>query len=319
MELTAIRGLNNLGNSCFMNSALQCLTQIKPLVKLVMDERSKDHEHKIFNLFREHLQAYYQDGKGGHAISPRPLFSNLKRINFRMTPGRQHDAHEFALGILSGVEDYFAKDKRTKQFEQVFGGKLASQITCFNCKHVSTSFESMVSLSLVASAHKDINKARSVEEALKDFFKPDALRGENRYRCEKCKVKVEAKKQYHIHKGSGRSARPQPRPAAPQALQLPGEENMQRHPVRIHALAGPLRARGARNAQRVRAGRRGRAHRRLALRGPLHRLRALGLPLVLRRRRSPVQRLLSPSRGLPQSAERRSLHALLQPQEEAQD
>ncbi len=201
MELTAIRGLNNLGNSCFMNSALQCLSQLKPLARLVMDELTKEHE-QIFNLFREHLQAYYQDSRSSHALSPRPLFSNLKRINLRMTPGRQHDAHEFALGILGSVEEHFSKDKRAKVFELVFGGRLASQITCLSCRHVSTSFESMVSLSLVRDAHQDINKARTVEDALREFFKPDALRGENRYRCEKCKAKVEARKQYRIHTGS---------------------------------------------------------------------------------------------------------------------
>ena len=121
-----------------------------------------------------------------------------------MAPGRQHDAHEFALGILGSVEAHFAQEKRAKLFEQVFGGRLASQLTCLSCKHVSTSFESMVSLSLVRAAHQDINKARTVEEALADFFRPEALRGENRYRCEHCKGKVEARKQYRVHTGTPR-------------------------------------------------------------------------------------------------------------------
>lgn len=39
-----------------------------------------------------------------------------------------------------------------------------------------------------------------MESALDIFFKPDYLKGENRYRCEKCRTKVEAKKQYKITK-----------------------------------------------------------------------------------------------------------------------
>jgi hypothetical protein len=50
----------------------------------------------------------------------------------------------------------------------------------------------MVSLSL------DINKARSLDEALREYFKPEFLKNANRYRCEKCKTKVDAKKQYRI-------------------------------------------------------------------------------------------------------------------------
>jgi ubiquitin carboxyl-terminal hydrolase 36/42 len=40
----------------------------------------------------------------------------------------------------------------------------------------------------------------SVETALEVFFKPDYLKGENKYRCEKCRTKVDAKKQYKITK-----------------------------------------------------------------------------------------------------------------------
>jgi uncharacterized UBP type Zn finger protein len=101
----------------------------------------------IYSLFREHLRAYY--GKGNDALASNSLFRNLKKVNSRMTPGRQHDAHEFALGILGPLEDHYKKVKKLDSFERVFGGKLVSQITCLTCKHVSSSYESMISLSLV--------------------------------------------------------------------------------------------------------------------------------------------------------------------------
>lgn len=193
-----MRGLRNLGNSCFMNSALQCLTHIKPLAKLLLTEGAAGEKdgNLIASMFREHLAAYY--GKGTDALSSNSLFRNLKKVNSRMTPGRQHDAHEFALGILGPLEDHFKKVKKLDLFEKVFGGKLVSQITCLSCKHISNSYESMISLSLVLPFYKDINKARSLDEALKEFFKPEYLKNENRYRCEKCRTKVDAKKQYRI-------------------------------------------------------------------------------------------------------------------------
>lgn len=84
-------------------------------------------------------------------MSSKELFRFMRKIHYQMTPGRQHDAHEFALGILGFVESHFRKVKKLKELESVFGGRLVSEITCSNCKHVSSSFESMLSLSLVLS------------------------------------------------------------------------------------------------------------------------------------------------------------------------
>ena len=152
MDLTTVRGLRNLGNSCFMNSALQCLTHIKPLSRLLLTD-TKDSEVDgsfILSMYRDHLRAYY--GKGNEPLASNTLFRNLKKVSSRMAPGRQHDAHEFALGILGPLEDHFKKVKRIDAFENVFGGKLVSQITCLTCKHVSSSYETMISLCLVVSS-----------------------------------------------------------------------------------------------------------------------------------------------------------------------
>lgn len=131
-----------------MNSAMQCLTHIKPLANLLInDEKDEREGGPIYSMFKDHLRSYY--AKGTEPLASNALFRNLKKVNSRMTPGRQHDAHEYALGILGPLEDHFKKVKKMEAFERVFGGKIVSQITCLTCKHISNSYESMVSLSLV--------------------------------------------------------------------------------------------------------------------------------------------------------------------------
>lgn len=140
-----------------MNSALQCLTHVKTLAKLMIEEGQPKQDQMIYHMFRDHIRGYYSKQYGNRSMSSSQLFRNLKKISVRMQPGRQHDAHEFALGLLSFVEEYFKKEKKMKEFDKVFGGKLVSEVTCSNCKHVSSSYESMLSISLVAwesSGHK---------------------------------------------------------------------------------------------------------------------------------------------------------------------
>merc|ERR1719318_1391780 len=61
------------------------------------------------------------------------------------------------------------------------------------CKHVSTTFQHFMDLLL------DIRQADNIDTALAGYFKRESLgQGENMYRCEKCKQKVPATKQYKI-------------------------------------------------------------------------------------------------------------------------
>lgn len=153
MEKHCIKGLHNLGNSCFMNSALQCLTAIAPLNSLILstpDVQPNTNDKFVFGLYKEYLQNYTRGESSHGSMSPTTLFRHMKRINQRLSPGRQHDAHEYSLSMLGHLEDLYKKAKKLAAFETVFGGKLVSQIVCSKCQHASNSFEDMTSISVVA-------------------------------------------------------------------------------------------------------------------------------------------------------------------------
>ncbi len=64
--------------------------------------------------------------------------------------------------------------------EDVFGGSIASQVTCLTCKNISTVFDPILDLSL------DIKNCNSIEQALYRFTDKELLHKNNQYKCEKC-------------------------------------------------------------------------------------------------------------------------------------
>lgn len=157
MNYAAVRGLSNLGNSCFMNSALQCLLHITELSKLLLTDKTglqikpDEKNAKACDMTRKYvgvLNEYFKAGASG-AVRPTELFRSMRTINSMMRPGSQHDAHEYFLGLLGLVESYLKFTRKTPEFERIFGGQLVSEVMCLTCNHPSRSTESMVSLSLV--------------------------------------------------------------------------------------------------------------------------------------------------------------------------
>ena len=95
------------------------------------------------------------------------------------------------LNTIPGSKQLDTVSKETTPFNQIFGGYIRQEVTCIRCKHVSTTFQHFMDILV------EIQHANSIEEALAHFFKQKRLGhpGDEAslYKCEKCKVKVQAK------------------------------------------------------------------------------------------------------------------------------
>ncbi|OIW14693.1 hypothetical protein TanjilG_33035 [Lupinus angustifolius] len=117
-----VRGMLNLGNTCFFNSIMQIL--------LAMDNL----RHNFLNL-----------------EAPSPQFRGYQ----------QHDSHEFLRCLLDGLstEELAARkhnvtNSNNTLVHALFGGQISSTVCCTHCGHFSTVYEPFLDLSLPVPTKK---------------------------------------------------------------------------------------------------------------------------------------------------------------------
>ncbi|GAV83112.1 UCH domain-containing protein [Cephalotus follicularis] len=199
-------GLENLGNTCFLNSVLQCLTYTEPLVAYLQSGKHKNSCHVAgfcaLCAIQTHVSRALQST--GRSLAPKDLVSNLRCISRNFRNARQEDAHEYMVNLLesmhkcclpSGVPSESPSAYEKSLVHNIFGGRLRSQVKCMQCSYCSNKFDPFLDLSL------EIFKADSLHKALLNFTAKELLDGgEKQYQCQRCKQKVRALKQLTVYK-----------------------------------------------------------------------------------------------------------------------
>ncbi|KAG0584355.1 hypothetical protein KC19_3G205100 [Ceratodon purpureus] len=198
-------GLSNLGNTCFLNSVLQCLTYTPPLAGYLDSGQHKTTCRAAGFCAMCALQEHVRQAlaSSGGAVSPSNLVKNLRCISKSFRMWRQEDAHEYLRCLIEGlhncclppgVKSNSAVSQERSLIHKIFGGRLRSQVKCTVCSTCSNTYDPLLDLSL------EIVRADSLTKALNRFTAVEALEGDNKYHCSHCRKKVRALKQFTIDK-----------------------------------------------------------------------------------------------------------------------
>jgi len=190
-------GIQNLGNSCFMNATLQCLAYTPPFAQLMCQTmHSQRCRSKSFCALCATEKVITHILMGKEIVRPSNLFKHLPQINDLLHPGCQEDAHEFLQSLLDRIEMAFDDQQRPQRrkdpqnpIRSLFTGTTKTAIQCVRCRRKSVTTEPFCCISL------DIDKTDvDLAEALEIFTRDELLRGEDKYSCDFCHRKCVAHK-----------------------------------------------------------------------------------------------------------------------------
>ena len=112
MEHPGLCGLRNLGNTCFMNSSLQCMSNTKPLRDFLLGEGWEAHINtdnplgtggKLTRAFQKLIHKMWRGTEG--VVSPSDFKAKLGDFAPQFSGYQQHDSHELLSYLLDGLHE----------------------------------------------------------------------------------------------------------------------------------------------------------------------------------------------------------------------
>ncbi|XP_008206137.1 ubiquitin carboxyl-terminal hydrolase 2 isoform X2 [Nasonia vitripennis] len=233
-ERCGLNGLRNIGNTCFMNSVIQCLSNTRPLLEYLLNEQyltdinttTSSMKGALIKAFSQVIQELWEND-GDHVVNTSSLKSQIQRFAPRFMGYSQQDAQEFLRYLLEGLHEdvnrvtvkpqpihtdipdsYSDSMKAAESWKRylrsedstivdVFVGQLRSSLRCTVCDHVSVTLDPFWDLSLPIPSRSGTVR---LNQCLEHFTREEVLDGDEKPTCSKCQMRRKCTKSFAIQK-----------------------------------------------------------------------------------------------------------------------
>uniref|UniRef100_A0A8C2YY69 Ubiquitin carboxyl-terminal hydrolase 8 n=1 Tax=Cyclopterus lumpus TaxID=8103 RepID=A0A8C2YY69_CYCLU len=226
----SLTGLRNLGNTCYMNSILQCLCNTPAMAEYFnnnyyMEDINRynilGHKGEVAEEFGVIMKALWAGLY--KCISPRDFKITIGKINDQFAGCEQQDSQELLLFLMDGLHEDLNKADNRKRYKEeendhmddqaaadlawskhkllnesiivaLFQGQFKSTVQCLTCHRMSRTFETFMYLSLPLTLN------RCIKDCLRLFSKEEKLTDNNKVFCRHCKAHRDSTKKLEIWK-----------------------------------------------------------------------------------------------------------------------